>query len=127
MSVPIQFKLDIHALWHWILFTEYLLMDFGAIIWSLSILSVCWPWVLSYRINGLRGGTSALQNLQRTICFLLLAGTSWSLLHLGHVRLRLSIVLITTLNIGFINFPPFHSVPSEGEGSLQKTASQAVS
>ena len=82
-------------------------MDFGATKWSLSKLSVCWSCVFSYRINCLCGGISALQNLQRTICFLLLAGTIWSLLHLGQVRLRLSIVLITTLIIGFINFLPF--------------------
>ncbi|NQT10015.1 MAG: hypothetical protein HQ573_02460 [Desulfobacteraceae bacterium] len=44
----------------------------------------------------LRGGISAPQNLQHTLSHLLLAGTLWSPLHLGHERLRPKIVPITT-------------------------------
>ena len=51
----------------------------------------------------LRGGMSAPQNLQGTNRYFLLWGTTWSLMHLGHVRLRLKIVLTTTLNNGFID------------------------
>ena len=36
----------------------------------------------------LRAGTSAPQNLQRTLSRFLLAGTAWPFPHLGHVRLR---------------------------------------
>jgi len=56
------------------------------------------------KINYLRGGTSAPQNLQGTVCPLLLAGTTWSRIHLGHVRLRCKIVLITAKK-GFISLP----------------------
>ena len=56
------------------------------------------------KINYLRGGTSAPQNLQGTVCLLLLAGTTWSRIHLGHVRLRCKIVLITAKK-GFISLP----------------------
>ena len=54
----------------------------------------------------LDGGTSAPQNLQRTVSILLLAGTTWSLLHMGHVRLRRNIER-KTANNGFIDLAPF--------------------
>jgi len=50
----------------------------------------------------LRGGTSAPQNLQDTTWLLLLAGTTWSLLQTGHVRLSCKTALIIAMN-GFIS------------------------
>jgi|LGVE01.1.fsa_nt_gb hypothetical protein len=58
------------------------------------------------RMSYLGGGTSAPQNLQRTLSSLLLAGTTWFLLHLGHVRLRKKIAHAIAA-IGFINLPLF--------------------
>ena len=44
--------------------------------------------VIAGHHNLLCGGMSAPQNLQRALSRLLIAGTTWSLLHLGHLRLR---------------------------------------
>ena len=66
---------------------KYILTDLMDSIVKLS-------WLLDI-ITYLRGGISAPQNLQRTLFSLLLLGATWSLLHLGHVRLRRKIVLNT--------------------------------
>lgn len=60
-----------------------------------------------------RGGISAPQNLHRTRSRFLLAGTTWSLLHAGQVRLRPKMVP-TAVNRrnGFIGVPPFEDEKS---------------